>query len=53
MLLMDLSSWLAAGHEEQIALGVCLLGDVAAGHIGEEHRKFFPGDCALGRSACR
>ena len=26
MLLMDLSSWLAAGHEEQIALGVGLLG---------------------------
>ena len=50
---MDLSSWLAAGHEEQIVLRVGLLDDVTAGNIGEEHCKFFPGDCALGRSACR
>ena len=48
MLLMDLSSWLAAVHEEQIALGVGILDD-----IGEEHCKLFPGDCALGRHACQ
>ena len=50
---MDLSSWLAAVHEEQIALSVGILDDVAAGDIGEEHRKLFLGDCALERHACR